>query len=191
MLGHENYNTVSYYLDLDLNNNSKNKMKFITSIESTIRRSFEYKNYISYLRNDALLNYCHFFKKIPEEINKKLTIEMHHYPVSLYTIVAAVLERHLVNDLVFTRLSIANEVMDLHYTLQVSIIPLTLTLHQLAHTESLFIDTKDVYGDYKKFITYYEPYISEEAIENVHSLESISYNDLIKNNAKILKLEEL
>ena len=42
------YRSKSFYNDLELLTNEKNKEKFIKSIERIIRTSIEYRNYIGY-----------------------------------------------------------------------------------------------------------------------------------------------
>ena len=42
-----------------------------------------------------------------------------------------------------------------------SLIPLSVTVHQLVHKGQLFIPLQNVYGDYAKFVEEYGPFISD------------------------------
>lgn len=158
------YGTPSFYALLNLENSEKAKMGFIRSIESIIRTSFEYSSYIKYLKTEAHLTTCSILKNIPPEMLKELTLEMHHFPFTLYDITETVLNRYLYNEDDFSRLSIANEVMDLHYMNMIGLVPLSLTTHQLAHSNSIIIDFDHIFGDYQKFVDNYKLFISDEAI---------------------------
>ena len=144
------------------------------------------------MKTEVSLTYCNYLNKVPEEINKHLTVEMHHYPLTLYDIVSGVLNKYVMQRKAFTRLSIANEVMDLHFSLQISIIPLTLTLHQLAHTNNLLISTKNVFGDYRKFMMVYDIFLNEDKKEDILKIEKMSDNEeeyMIEFNKDTLRLD--
>jgi hypothetical protein len=159
------YGKHAFYAILNLSENEKNKIKFINTVESMVRTSFEYTNYLQYLKKEAHLTYCSIINGLSEEDMKNISLEIHHYPFTLYDITEAVLNRHLFNELDFTRLSLANEVIDLHYMLQVGLIPLSLTIHQMAHTGNILLDLDNVFGNYEKFLEDYKLYISDEAKE--------------------------
>jgi hypothetical protein len=182
------YGTAAFYIPLNLSDNPKARTKFIKDLESIIRSSAEYKRFIKFLRTEALMNYCTIMKKMPEDVIKKITLEMHHYPFTLYDIVETVLERHLVNDLDFSRLSIANEVMDLHYNLKVGIVPITKTMHELAHSRNVKISMKDVFGDYTKFMEFYKFFIPSEKKLEIEELENMTEEYLVSFNSRTLEL---
>ena len=157
------YGKPAFYALYNLENNEKNKTKFIKNVESMVRSSHEYRNFLAYLKQEAELTYCAIMNGLDTESMKDISLEIHHYPYTLYDITEAVLDRHLMNNLDYTRLSIAHEVMGLHFSLQVGLVPLTLTMHQMAHTGNILIDMDHVFGDYKKFSKDYELYLSDEA----------------------------
>lgn len=167
------YQSDLYYEGLDLGNNEKQQEKFIKSIEAIIRTSIEYRSYIKYLKTEALLAKCTILDKLPEDIIKNISIEMHHFPFTLYDLVKIVLVRCIKNSEVFTRLTIANEVMGLHYLNEVGIVPLSVTMHQLAHSDARVLNKKNVFGNYKKFIEKYEIYIDDEQKNKVIKLEKL------------------
>lgn len=174
------YQTDSYYEGLGLLENEKQQEKFIKSIEAIVRTSLEYRSYIKYLKTEALLKKCTILDKLPEEILKSISIEMHHFPFTLYDLVQIILVKHLKNNTGFTRLSIANEVMDSHYLNEVGIVPLSVTMHQLAHSDTRILSKKNIFGKYKKFIDKYGIYASEEQKNKIVKLEKIS-DTLVSN----------
>lgn len=178
------YQQNTFYEELGLDVNEKQQEKFIKGVERYIRTSLEYRNYIKYLKQEVLLTQCSILNKLPEELSRSLTIEMHHWPFTLYDLVEIVLNKHLKLNNVFTRLSIANEVMDLHYTNSVGLIPLTKTMHQLAHTNNNVVHRKNVFGNYQNFIDFYEIYLDQgqrQKIENFEKLSETLTINIIKN----------
>lgn len=182
------YGKSSFYAGLKLDVNPKTKSMFIKDIEKIIRTSLEYRNFIKFLKIEALLNYCTILNKLPDEIISKITIEMHHYPFTLYDLVEAVLNKHISDDLDYTRLSIANEVMEQHYFLKVGIVPLTKTMHELAHSKTIFVSTKNVFGNYKQFLNQYKYYIDNDKILTIEHLETITDETIAKYNKNTLEI---
>jgi hypothetical protein len=176
------YRSKSFYNDLELLTNEKNKEKFIKSIERIIRTSIEYRNYIGYLRNEVNLTYCTLFDRIPEEVASALKIEMHHMPFTLYDLVDIILTKYLTLDRPFTRFSISNEVMDLHFSNKVGLVPLTVTAHQMMHAGKYFIKKSDVFGKYDLFIEDNKAYLTDEHLEKITRLKNTS--DITIENAK-------
>jgi hypothetical protein len=81
-----NYGTSNFYFSLNLEDDEKQKTKFIKDIERIVRSSLEYRNYIKFLKTEALINYCSVLNKLPDDIVNSISIEMHHYPFTLYDI---------------------------------------------------------------------------------------------------------
>lgn len=160
----EKYQTRSFYSQLCLSTDAKAKTKFIQTIESVVRKSPEYASFIKYCKTEAENNFCIIFNTLPSDINNKLKIEMHHFPLTLYDIVETVLNKYLMQNLPFTRISIANEVMEAHFALKIGIVPLSVSMHQLAHSGSLIIDVKNVFGNYEEFVDEYRVFMSDEAV---------------------------
>jgi hypothetical protein len=193
------YGKPAFYAIFNLEENEKNKTKFIQTVEGMVRTSHEYRNFLNYLKQEAQLTYCSILNGLKDEDLKDISLEIHHYPYTLYDITEAVINRHLMNQLDFTRLSIANEVMNLHYMLQVGLVPLTLTMHQMAHTGNILIDMEHVFGDYKQFSKDYDLYLSEDAKGRyMHYFTRNKNKELIKQynmdkltiNPKLFQLED-
>jgi hypothetical protein len=141
--------------------NERQKFKYISTIEKLCRSSLEYKEFIEYLRNTLGMDFCSFFHKVSRKNfpKAKIRIEIHHEPFTLYDIVAIVLNYRLDNDLPHDMLTIAEEVMKLHYEGKVGLIPLSETVHELVHNGKLFIPLQfidigfnDFYNEYKQTI---------------------------------------
>lgn len=155
------YQSSTFYEELNLGNNDKQLEKFIKTVERIIRTSLEYRNYIRYLKQEVLLIKCNILNRLPEEVSKEITIEMHHYPFTLYDLVEIVTTKHVKLGNKFTRLSIANEVMNLHYAGHVGLVPLSKTMHQLAHSDPDILHRHSIYGKYETFITDYEMFFTQ------------------------------
>ena len=152
-------------------NDEKEYEKFIKDVETQVRRSFEYRQFIKYLRETVGMNKCAFLQNVSNEETFDIKIELHHYPFSLRDI----------SDIVFRKRSyykesldiqmVAKEVMECHYKLIVGLISLSETVHELAHSHRLFIPVDHVIGRYKVFVELYKPFIEPEMIETLERIE--------------------
>jgi hypothetical protein len=146
--------------------------KFILNTERLIRGSREYFSYVELLRtNLSALNADNILSNVT---NADAELEFHHYPLSLYDIVEAVSITSFLNGKDFNTFTLAKEVMDAHYKNTVGLVPLSKTNHELAHGGNLFISKKQVFGDYKKFISTYKKGLSPELIERIKKMEELS-----------------
>lgn len=146
--------------------NAKDKDKFIKRTEQIIRSSMEYRDYIVFLRENVDMTKCAFFNAVSNEQGKRIRIEIHHAPFTLYDYVKAVVERFESEGLPLNDLLIANEVMELHYNNQVGLIPLSKTIHEMVHnSDKIPIPLNMIYGDYRSFL----------ASDKYSSLEQIDY----------------
>ena len=83
---------MEYYVDIS---DDKKRFKFISRIERIVRSSTEYRDYISYLKETVGLDSCTFFPGISSSGKyNKIKIEMHHEPLTLYDIVATVVNKY-------------------------------------------------------------------------------------------------
>lgn len=140
----------------------KDKIKLIKTIERIVRSSQEYKQYISFLRKEVDMTMCSFFTNISNKDSRKVSIEIHHEPFTLFDIAQIVLEKWIAENKKINPILIAEEVMKLHYQNKVGLIPLSITVHELVHSGKLFIPLQNVYGDFISFFEEYEPYISND-----------------------------
>ena len=154
----------------------KSLMKFIKSIESMIRKSREYKTYISSLstvssglaRDNILSNIA----------VGDACIEFHHYPFDLKTIVEMVIMSHISRHDKFTSFSLCHEILDLHYRNLIGLVPLSSTSHELVHLNSILIKSDQIFGDWRKLLEIYHDGISIEQEEKIKELDEISTTNI-------------
>ncbi|QXN67771.1 hypothetical protein FPHOBKDP_00017 [Listeria phage LPJP1] len=129
--------------------------KFNKAIEKIIRKSNEYRRYIGILKNNIDLTSCKFLKRVDVSEIRRVNIEMHHYPFTLYDIVSMHRER-IKQDLgefySYDTFTIAENIMKMHYENKIGIVPLSYTAHELAHSGKLVIPlNKDyVFGNWQE-----------------------------------------
>ena len=162
----------------------KEREKYINDLERHVRSSYEYRNMVQYLREYMNMNSCAFIPNITNEVNRKIKIELHHSPFTLSDICVTILNKRIKNNEMLTIESVAYEVMFVHYSLMVGLIPLSETAHQLVHSQYIFIPTDKVYGYYKNFVKTYNDYIDPELLDKLDELERLTiagtYNDSYK-----------
>ena len=173
-------------------NNEKDKSKFIKRCEKIIRSSQEYRDYINFLKEYVDMNRCAFFQNVSMEDTKRVKIEIHHEPFTLYDYVAVVVDRFLAEGLPLNDLLISDEVMELHYNNKVGLIPLSKTIHEIIHNSNkIVIPLNMVYGDYAGFLSSSEyeslPYLDdlydklEVKINETKNLTKESFDALFKD----------
>lgn len=162
----------------------KDREKYIKDLERTVRSSYEYRNMIQYLREYMNMNSCAFMPNITNDVNRRIKIEIHHSPFTLRDVCVTIINKRMKTNEPLTIESVAYEVMYVHYCLMVGLIPLSETVHQLVHTQYIFIPVDKVYGYYKNFVKSYYDYIDPELLDKLDELEKLTiagtYNDSYK-----------
>lgn len=162
----------------------KDREKYIVDLERHVRSSFEYRQMVQYLRDYMNMNSCAFIPNISNETSRRVRIEIHHSPFTLRDICCVILNKRMKNGEMLTIESVGYEVMFVHYSLMVGLIPLSETVHELVHTQYLFVPTNKVYGYYKAFVHTYYNYIDPELLDKLDELEKLTiagtYNDTYK-----------
>ena len=170
-------------------NTDKDRVKFIKRCEKVIRSSNEYRDYIAFLKENVDMDKCAFYQNVSSENSKRVKIEIHHEPFTLFDIVSVVVDRFMDQGYPLNDLLIADEVMELHYANMVGLIPLSKTIHQVVHNSTkITIPLNMVYGDYTSFLTSekYEPYVDElfekleTKINETKNLTESNFDDLKK-----------
>lgn len=152
----------------------KDYEKFVKEVEKQVRRSFEYRKFIAYIRDNMEMNQCAFLKGVTNQESFDIKIEIHHYPFSLRDIVEIVIrKRKYYRDSLSVQMT-AKEVMMLHYKLIIGLIPLSQTVHELAHSSRLFVPSDKVLGRYNVFVEYYKPFCDPEQLETLNRIEKYS-----------------
>jgi hypothetical protein len=143
-------------------------------IESTVRSSMEYKDYIKFLKTKADWNRCFILKNAINGNGRKYSIEIHHSPFTLYDICETVLNKFDIEGIEYNPFHLAEEVMRLHYDGKIGLINVTKTQHELIHSGKIFIPLQFIYHDYGKFFNEYEPYMSDTLKERIKYIVEMS-----------------
>lgn len=177
------YDYITYDLEDD-----KQLKKYFKNIEMEIRSSFEYRQMIKYLKDYMGMDNCSFIQ-VSSRDNFNIRIEIHHYPFSLYDIVTIVYGKRIYYQEPIDVELVAKEVTMLHYKLLVGLIPLSKTVHQLAHAGKLFIPIENILGRYQLFIDFYKPFCSEEQLDTINRIEKYSQEQVsdLLNTQRILE----
>lgn len=178
--------------------NNKDFKKYITDIEKEVRSSFEYQRAIQYIKNYMGANKSPFMEGVNNKDYEKVKIELHHSPFTLFDIALIVFYKRRYYGESIEVEPVAKEVAKLHYYLVVGLVSLTKTEHQLVHNNYLFVPSTKVLGDYGKFISYYEQFMSPEQKEIIERIEeySLNYNQaqneiVLQNNLITLNTEKV
>ena len=160
-------------------------MKYLFAIEKTCRRSFEYKQLMRFLKDNCGMDKDSFLENMNVENGAK--VEIHHSPLTLFDIVCTVVNKR--NDLgeSMSVPMVAKEVMYQHYKLNVGLIPLCKTVHELVHNQYIFIPAWAVLGNYREFLNQYDKWVPLEVKANLRDLETESCNFNMDEMCKVLE----
>jgi len=156
----------------------KEYTKFIKQVERLVRASIEYKEFISFVRESYKANVCALTGETQEETND---VEIHHYPLTLFDICKIVLDSKLEKGEKFSSFDVALEVIKLHFSMSVGIVPLIGTLHKKYHKGFLEIPIQTVIGNYKRIAEIYE--LEYELLDKIEIAERITSSKYIENKA--------
>lgn len=152
----------------------KDKVKFIKNVEAVCRKSMEYKEYIKFLKRNTDLRRCTILKGLKTDGGRRYTIEVHHEPFTLFDIVETVINKREMLGERIDPLSIADEVMELHYDGKVGLIHLSSTMHQLVHDDKIFIPLQYIYQSYSDFFSEYKEFINPVVLEKLEMKVELS-----------------
>ena len=159
--------------------------RYIQDIERAVRMSFEYRQLINYLKNTEGMNTCTFLENVVQIPDSKIKIELHHSPLTLYDIVQAVVKKRMHNNEDMDLFMVANEVMYNHYIGHIGLVPLSETVHEMVHSQYIFIPTNIIRGNYRAFIESYYDYVSPDVLDAIDNAEQMTkewLNDISGNN---------
>lgn len=161
--------------------NNKQRVKCLTQIEQKVRSCMEYPDLVSYLRTYMNMDECAFFPNLKTG-KKKGMIEVHHSPFDLFTIAGIVMRKFEAQNNYINQNLIADEIMDLHYSGMIGLIPLAVTVHQLVHAGKLSVPLNCVYGKFVKFTSDYYEWLDEPGDDT--NLRILEENINITKNLK-------
>lgn len=177
------FETEVYNLDDD-----KDYKTYIKDCKATIRRSFEYRQMIKYLRENMGMDKCAFIQGVSNNDTFDIKIEIHHYPFTLEDIVEIVLKKRMYYNESLELQMVAKEVMELHYKLLIGLISLSETVHELVHSGKVFVPLDSALGRPDVFLLYYKPFCTTEQLDTFDRIEKYSKektNEIF--NTKILE----
>lgn len=144
--------------------------KFIKKCESMIRMCPEYGSWTDYIRSVMEMTEC----QITGASHCDATTDIHHSVFTLYTIVKAVIMKNIISKKEFSSIDIADEVMKLHYKMQVPFVVLLKSVHELVHNSYLKLPIELSQGDLKYLVQNYGHYLEADDLDPV--LEKLQVN---------------
>ena len=167
ILGVPDYEIPDYILT-----DNKQYMKYLFAIEKECRRSFEYKQFMRFLKDNCGMDRDSFLENVT--IDNGAKIEIHHSPLTLFDIVSTVVNKRTEANESLSIPMVAKEVMYQHYCMNVGLIPLAETVHELVHNQYLFIPSTKVYGNWKRFVMEYKQWMPGECIDALERIEQLT-----------------
>lgn len=165
----------------------KDYKKFIKDVKGIVRKSYEYRQYINYLRDNMDMDKCAFLYGVSNHEGFDIKIEIHHYPFSLEDIVEIVVRKRQFYQEDMSAFMVAKEVMSLHYKLMIGLIPLSETVHELNHNHRIFIPIDKVMGRYRLFVEAYKQFITPEQLETLSRIEEYTMKHSDINDTTIIE----
>ena len=179
-----------FSLEFNLSNSiidDSEEKKLIRAAERLIRTSKEYSYYLGFLKQDLGMTRCSVMPNLDAECN---TLEMHHYPFTLYELCEIVMKKQFASNIPVNTFTIADEVLRLHYENVIGLVPLSVTVHQLVHAGRIFLKLSQTFGNISKFVTDYQDFIDEELIVKLAKIIELSKRETnMTDDPKLLKVK--
>lgn len=154
--------------------NNKERYKYCTMVKNMVRRTPEYRGYVSFLKKYMHMDKCVVFNKLVSENHKRYSIELHHTPFTLMEIINVVVSKRQANGETLNPFFVAEEVLLLHYDDKVGLINLSVTAHELSENGRIFIPLQWVYQNYAKFVEDYEDYMDDNLKSKIEMIIQMS-----------------
>jgi hypothetical protein len=159
--------TYPFRLSLRMDNfeNETEYKKFVRNCEMMIRRSVEYKLWRNYIVDVLQINEC----MITHECMEDVTIEVHHHLPSLFTLVAALVNKRIESNESFCTFDICQDAIELHFKNKIGYVTLLKSMHEKFHNGKLAIPIGFVKGDYNHFVREYSKYLDDDELEKIQT----------------------
>lgn len=164
--------------------NDKQRVNLVKKIEAYCRTSLEYGDLINYLRKYVNMDQCTFLSNFKAGKRKGM-IEIHHAPFTLFSIVDIVMRKHEDTIGVIDEFDVCEEVMRLHYSGLVGLVPLSVTCHQLVHDNKLQVPLWCIYGKFVEFTKKYYNWIPDETLAVLN--EQVQLSQKFRDNPETLR----
>lgn len=157
----------------------KDYCKYIKTIERMVRSSPEYREWVRYVTVSLGHTVCEF----TQESMNECSIEVHHHPITMYTLVSVVINNDFLDNAVeFSSADVVNKVLELHYQNKVGYCVMLSNLHEKYHGGFLDIPMELVHGNYKYILDNYK--VPEQDLELIYRLCAIHSKDVTINWSK-------
>lgn len=153
-------------------------VKFVKCVEKLVRNSSEYKYWISYIIEHLGHNVCSLTNESTIECN----IEIHHHPITLFTICKGVINSRINNEKKFCSFDIATEVIELHFQNKVGYVSLLSDLHKKYHDGYLELPVEIINGNYVDLINSLP--LEQDERDKIMELCSVKAKDCVANWGK-------
>lgn len=164
--------------NMEFLDDDKSKISYVKKVERMVRSSYEYKELISFLKEEIDMNSCTF---LPNLTREDISIEIHHAPFTLFDITSILLNHFQNSYTEFSPFDLAEKVIECHYNLEVGLIPLSKTVHELVHNGKIFIPIDNVFGNIEEFVDKYSDGINEN-LWNIYNENINASKQLNKEN---------
>ena len=140
-------NTCELYLDFYTYEFSDEKelKKFVNTCKRLVRSSYEYQEWVKYIKFTKNYSQCQFTRESIYE----LTVDIHHHPYSLESLVKVAIETLMSSQQKVSSIDVAKEVLVMHYQDLVGYVLLIKSLHEKFHNGFLKIPIELVNGNWK------------------------------------------
>jgi hypothetical protein len=163
--------------------------KMIMYIEKQVRGSYEYRAYVQYMKEELDLTKCALLPNIDIKTTP-VSLEFHHFPFTLFDI-TSIVGKSMINETngKVSTFDISEQIMKEHFENNIGLVPLTETLHEMAHNGAVAIPFDKINGKYENFIEKYRKHIEDDFIERLESLKRYNNSDEAKkfNEFKLKK----
>lgn len=169
------YATISLNIDTDSLQDESIYSKLVKTVERDVRRSDDYKIFISHIKNVFGINFCQVSSHI---YDTDATIEMHHGPIfTLYDVVSVILNYFMKTGKKINEFRLTDAVLQEHFDLRVQVVMMAVTNHEAFHNRDLFLNVKQGIGNLTEFIDRYK-----DCLDDIHKYKIWNYINLCKEN---------
>lgn len=156
---------------------NKDRYKYCTMVKTMVRRSPEYKQLVKFLKKHKGMDCCDVYRNLsndPEE-RKHYRIELHHHPFTLLEIINVVVSKRQALGETLNPFLVTEEILELHYDGKVGLMNLSVTAHELAENDRIFIPLHRIRDqNYIKFVEEYEQFMDPNLIKKIELLIQMS-----------------
>ncbi len=189
---------ATFYLEYDKTEDYfsffDNEVAFYKGCEDLVRaHEFIRVTYPRYLKEVVGLDTCQIFPNIKDDDRKRVSIEMHHFPLTLFDICEIVTkDLRAKHDKNITTPKVANIVVEEHRQNHCRIIKVNKSAHQKIHDDEIYINYAQGFGDTIAFLEKYHLGVDKAMRQKINdylawSLEHDSTDNGVLQLADVMK----